>query len=87
MSHSYGKGTVYYLGSAFSGDTAEKLLLKMPAVFEDAWWLNLPPEVELTIRGAGEEKFYFLLNYKPGSHAGLSDRECCGSSDWKRTFR
>ena len=65
VSHSYGKGTVYYLGSAFSGDTAEKLLLKMPAVFEDAWWLNLPPEVELTIRGAGEEKFYFLLNYKP----------------------
>ena len=65
VSHSYGKGTVYYLGSAFSEDTAEKLLLKMPAVFEDAWWLNLPPEVELTIRGAGEEKFYFLLNYKP----------------------
>ena len=65
MSHSYGKGTVYYLGSAFSGDTAEKLLLKMPAVFEDAWWLNLPSEVDLMIRGAGEEKFYFLLNYKP----------------------
>ena len=74
MSHSYGKRYGLLPGKRILRGYRGKASLKNASRLEDAWWLNLPPEVELTIRGAGEEKFYFLLNYKTGSHAGLSDK-------------
>ncbi len=65
VSKNWGKGTAYYFGAGFSPKTAEVFLRKLgyASIYEDL--MEIPEEVELAVRSKNDEKYFFLLNYKP----------------------
>ncbi len=56
-------GEVYYFGAAFEEDTVQALLDQMELKGE-LDFLELPAEVEVTVREKNEARYYFILNYK-----------------------
>jgi len=62
--HKYGTGSVYYLGSAFSENTAIRLLEITSIESPLKGWLTLPWEAEVSVRGDAGKQYFFVLNYK-----------------------
>ena len=74
--HEYGKGVVYYFGGGFGEDTAELFLDKLQLAPAYGDLLELPAEIELTVRKKDEQDYIFLLNYMPHPLEIKFKREC-----------
>jgi len=61
--NAFGKGTAWYYGSVFSEEIARYLLQQLDVVSTPAPWLELPEQVELSIRGNELAQYCFILNY------------------------
>jgi beta-galactosidase len=59
----YGKGRVYYFGGTFSPQGARVFLEKLAVADSYQDIFKLPDCCELSLRGKGEKKFFFVLNY------------------------
>lgn len=63
VANNLGKGTAYYYGAGFSASTAETFLRKLGFSCPYKSIIDLPKEVELTVRSKNEKDYYFILNY------------------------
>ena len=63
VSHSVGKGRVYYYGTALTVESAKTFLRKLGVMTPYADTLKLPEGCELTVRGDGDSNYAFVLNY------------------------
>ncbi len=72
----YGKGKVYYFGGGFGEDSAELFLDKigLTSVIEDL--MDLPKEIEVTLRRKDDQDYIFLLNYMPYAMDVNFKKEC-----------
>ena len=59
----YGNGEVYYYGSAFNEESVEVFFDKLGVKNPYGEYLELPEELELAVRGDGDNQFAFILNY------------------------
>ena len=59
----FGNGEVYYYGSAFNEESVEVFFDKLGVKNPYGEYLELPEELELAVRGDGEDQFAFILNY------------------------
>ena len=64
MKHTYGEGTVYYFGAAFSEETAEVFLEKLGVKDPYKAKLEIPETCELAVRKKEDTEYCFVLNYK-----------------------
>ena len=62
--NTYGKGTVYYFGAAFTEKTAEIFLEKLGVKDPYKDKLAVPETCELAVRKKGDSEYCFVLNYK-----------------------
>ena len=62
--HRYGKGRVIHLGSAFTRDTARRLLAYTGVLEPFREWIQAPEGVEVVLRRKGERQFLFVLNFQ-----------------------
>ncbi len=60
-----GKGTAYYYGAGFSPETAAVFLKKLGYAEQYSSIVELPKQVELTIRSTNGKDYVFILNYMP----------------------
>lgn len=61
--NSFGKGEAYYFGGAFALDTAELFLKNLGLKEPYADVLDMPPEVEFTVREKDGKQYLFVLNF------------------------
>jgi len=61
--NSFGKGTVYYFGGAFNRKTAVLFLKKLGLANPYGDIIDVPEDCEIAVRGKGEQKYIFVLNY------------------------
>ncbi|MBU3113579.1 beta-galactosidase [Clostridium lacusfryxellense] len=63
IKNSYGKGSVYYFGGAFTKETVEVFLRKLEIINPYADKIQLPAECEITVRSKEGIQYIFVLNY------------------------
>lgn len=63
IKNTYGKGTVYYFGAAFTTETAEVFLDKLGVKTPYEEKLELPETCELAVRKKEDTSYAFVLNY------------------------
>ena len=63
ISHAVGNGRAYYYGTAFDEASAKAFLEKLGAANPYAEAFDLPETCELAVRGDGEARYAFVLNY------------------------
>ena len=64
IKNTYGEGTVYYFGAAFSEKTAEVFLEKLGVKDPHNAKLEIPETCELAVRKKDDTEYCFVLNYK-----------------------
>ena len=64
IKNTYGKGTVYYFGAAFTEKTAEVFLEKLGVKDPYKAKLEVPETCELAVRKKDDTEYCFVLNYK-----------------------
>ena len=64
IKNTYGEGTVYYFGAAFSEKTAEVFLEKLGVKDPYKEKLDIPETCELAVRKKDDTEYCFVLNYK-----------------------
>lgn len=65
VSNSYGKGKMYYYGSAFNQESASIFLEKLGVSNPYGDIVQLPKECEIAVRKKEQTAYMFLLNYAP----------------------
>lgn len=63
----YGKGTVYYYGSAFNELSAKTFMDKLGVITPYSDRITIPETCELAVRAKDSVKYLFILNYKKES--------------------
>ena len=63
VSHAFGRGRVYYYGTAFNEQAARTFLERLNEAEPWAHLLSLPESCELGLRGDGNRLYAFVLNY------------------------
>ena len=61
--HQKARGSVVHFGSFFTPQNVSALLDALTIQDPLATWVNIPPDIEVTVRSNGDERFYFLLNF------------------------
>ena len=67
ISKQFGKGKVYYYGSAWNEKSAEIFLKKLGVCTPYSELVEVPESCEIAIRRKGESRFLFVLNYDKNS--------------------